>query len=258
MQYSSFPQANVVLDLLIDGVSEILREEFIGIYLYGSLVTGDFDLAISDLDLVVIMTQPLDDERFHLLNQLHQNVVNTFPEWEDRLELAYVSRHTLKSFRKQTSRIGIISPGEPFHQIDAGADWLISWYALRKNGIALRGPKIKTLVDPISLSEYLLAVRQHIEAYQKSINAGESKPYLSYVVLTTARGLYTLQMGFPTSKIKAAAWAAATYPKWAELIMNALLWRSNPAADELKASEIRPQVEAAVRYLLAQIPDKYM
>ncbi len=256
MQYSAFPQANAVLDLLIDGVSEILRDEFIGIYLYGSLVTGDFDLAISDLDLVVIMTQPLDDERFHLLNKLHQNVVNAYPAWEDRLELAYVSRHTLKSFRKQTSRIGIISPGEPFHQIIAGADWLISWYALRENGIALRGPEIETLVDPISASEYLLAVRQHIEAYPKRINTGESKPYLSYVLLTTARGLYTLQMGFPTSKIKAAAWAAATYPKWAELIHKSLLWRRDPKSDKLTTAEIQPQVEALVHYLLARIPDQ--
>ena len=50
----------------------------------------------------------------------------------------------LRTFRSQSSTIGIISPGEPFHLLEAGSDWLISWYALRKDGLALlTGPPIR-------------------------------------------------------------------------------------------------------------------
>ena len=61
---ASFPRVEHILDLLIDGLKPILQEQLIGIYLYGSLVTGDFDPSISDIDLVVVLTDELDDRTF--------------------------------------------------------------------------------------------------------------------------------------------------------------------------------------------------
>ena len=96
------------------------------------------------------------------LYQLHTQVVSDFPAWDNRLELAYISRHALLNFRTQTSAIGIISPGEPFHLIPAGSDWLISWYALRETGIAQHGPPIQTLIKPMPLDAWLESVREHV------------------------------------------------------------------------------------------------
>ena len=75
VQAAEFPEVSPVLNLLIDGLKSALNEQLIGIYLYGSLVTGDFDPAISDIDLVVVLTCELDHDRFSLLHQMHIQVV---------------------------------------------------------------------------------------------------------------------------------------------------------------------------------------
>ena len=254
MQFSAHSNANFVLDRLVNGVSGILGDRLIGIYLYGSLVSGDFDPKISDLDLVVVMTQALEDEQFRRLHDLHQAVVADRPEWRDRLELAYVSRCALNTFRRAISPIGIISPGEPFHQVDAGSDWVISWYMLRETGIALCGPPIQSLIDPIDEAEYLQGVKAHIEAYRGAVSAIESTSMFSYVILTTVRGLYTLTMRKPTSKIRAARWAAKEFSDWADLIERALQWRQYPDLDTSSIAAIRPQAQALVIDLLDRIP----
>ncbi len=251
VQAAEFPEVSPVLNLLIDGLKSALHEQLIGIYLYGSLVTGDFDPAISDIDLAVVLTCELNDDTFQALHQLHTHVVALHPSWNDRLELAYISREALQSFRTRTSTIGIISPGEPFHRLQAGADWLISWYALREDGIALHGPAIKTILDPVSNAEYLNAVRDHIQNYREFVKEAPTKQFLSYIVLTVARGAYTLEHRHVASKIRAAAWAKCRFPRWSGLIENAMDWRRDPESDELTKEQVRPQVEAYVIDMLS-------
>jgi len=256
VQITENPQVAQVLNSLVADVSSVLQKNLVGIYLYGSLVTGDFDAGISDLDLVVVTNRGLDDASFQSLNELHQQVILSYPEWDDRLELAYVSLDALRTFRERQSLIAIISPGEPFHQLQAGYDWLISWYMLRETGIALRGPDIASLIDPIEPTHYIEAVQSHIEAYRNSVKSANSKSNLSYIVLTTARGLYTVLHGQPTSKVKAATWAARAFPKWSRLVNQALRWRVNPQSDGLSVDEIRPCAGAFVNELLAMLPKK--
>ena len=227
----------------------------VGIYLYGSLVTGDFEPGLSDIDLVVVLSRELDDAAFAALHRLHTGAVERHPVWEDRLELAYISRGALRSFRVRSSAIGIISPGEPFHRVQAGIDWLISWYKLRADGATLRGPPIQTLLDPIADAEYLLAVRQHIERYRESVKKPHNIKGLAYIVLTVARGLYTLEHEQATSKRRAADWASQRFPEWADLLKAALAWRRDAAADALAADQARPDVESYVIDLLSRLPD---
>ena len=247
------PQVAQVLERLVAGVSQVLHDNLVGIYLYGSLVTEDFDVRVSDLDLVVILNQGLDDAGFRSLHEIHQQVIISYPDWDDRLELAYISLDALETFRERHSRIAIISPGEPFHQVDAGHDWLISWYMLRETGVALYGPAIVSLIDPIEPAHYIESVRTHIEAYRDSTMSADSKSFLSYIVLTTARGLYTVIHGQPTSKVKAAVWAARTFPQWAMLVNQALGWRVDPGTDALMPDDIRPRVQAFVDDMLTYL-----
>ena len=132
-------QVNAILRQLTTGLQSALRGNLVGVYLYGSLIAGDFDASVSDIDLVVVLSEPLDASQFAVCHQLHESVVQRRPCWHDRLELAYISAHGLRHFRSHRSAMGIISPGEAFHIIQSGADWLISWYALRAEGVALLG-----------------------------------------------------------------------------------------------------------------------
>ncbi|MCY3834724.1 MAG: DUF4111 domain-containing protein [Chloroflexi bacterium] len=245
-------QVCAVLAQLTAGLRSILGEQLIGIYLYGSLITGDFLPSVSDIDLVVVLKEALNQARFEKLHQLHENVTRRRPEWEDRLELAYIAQSALRTFRSQTSIIGIISPGEPFHLISAGADWLISWYALRENGFALFGPPVQSLFAPIAAADYLRAVHEHINGYRRLAAETSNRQFLSYIVLTVARGHYTLQHGEPTSKIKAAAWAGERYPQWSALLEIALALRADAGHEAPATAQLRIDVEAFVAFVLAE------
>ena len=183
---------------------------------------------------------------------MHEQVVERHPDWDNRLELAYISRLALRTFRSQHSTIGIISPGEPFHLARAGADWLISWYPLRKDGVALAGPTIESLIDPISVDEYLRSVHEHIEGYRRLVKEAPDKQLLSYIVLTVARGAFTLTHGRPASKRKAAAWAKKRYPEWSDLIEKAWRRRANPRSDRLSTEQTRSEVTAFVNDTLSR------
>ncbi|MYD09444.1 MAG: DUF4111 domain-containing protein [Chloroflexi bacterium] len=235
--------ARHIIDRLISELNVILSDDLVGIYLYGSLVSGDFDIAVSDIDLVVALARDLNARQFQSLQAMHARVVGDHPDWDDRLELAYISRRALKTFRDVESTIGIISPGEPFHLIQAGEDWLISWYDLRRNGIALQGPPIQTLIDPIPARDWLEAVRAHICAYHRSVTDAADIMYLSYIVLTVARGVYTLAHGQAASKVKAAAWARRRFPRWSGLIARSLQWRSGATEDSPPIAQLRAEVK---------------
>lgn len=246
------PAVALLLEEICAGLRGILREGLLGIYVYGSLVTGDFDSGISDVDLVAVLISELDDARFAALQRLHERILGRHPQWENRIEIAYISSGGLRDFRQRSSSIGIISPGEPFHRVRAGRDWLISWRALREDGIALHGSDITTWLAPIGRTEYLQAVRAHIEGYRSLVQHTQSAAGLSYIVLTVARGVYTLQHGEPISKRKAATWAARTYQQWAALLGQALAWRAHPSAGD--AAAVQPQVARYVDYMLARLP----
>ena len=48
-QYTPYDDVNVILDILLADTKETLKEQFIGMYLYGSLSSGDFDPKSSEM-----------------------------------------------------------------------------------------------------------------------------------------------------------------------------------------------------------------
>ncbi|MCC6804439.1 MAG: DUF4111 domain-containing protein [Anaerolineae bacterium] len=212
-----------LLNMLLPRLQSILGAKLVGVYLFGSRVMGDFD-AISDIDLLVALADDLTDAEFAALDSLHHELVAAHPDWDDRIELLYLSVVGLQSFKTQRSPIAVISPGEPFHRTDAGIDWLLNWYIVREKGVTLFGASPQTIIPPISRAEYVQNVRDYVAA-KHEIDDTTTRPGQAYAILTLCRALYTVTYGEPLSKRKAAAWAAEQLPEWADTIHNALLWR---------------------------------
>lgn len=82
------------------------------------MVTGDFESGISDVDTVAVIRANLKAAEVAALAQLHLEIVEEMPEWEDRVEVVYLSSRALKTFRTESSAAARISPGEPFHEIE--------------------------------------------------------------------------------------------------------------------------------------------
>jgi hypothetical protein len=220
------PDVQALLVPILTQMQSILGDKLVGLYAYGSLVTGDFDPEISDLDLFAALRIDLNAEDFTKLETMHNQWAAAHPEWAGRLEIGYLSLHGLQTFRTEDSPMGNISPGEPFHMIEAGHLWLTNWYVVRTNGITLYGPPPQDIIPPISVEEFKEAVKAHVKGWREWINnVSEQRPAQAYAILTMCRALYTVKNGAQASKLKAAEWAANELPEWSTFIRNAVVWR---------------------------------
>lgn len=225
MHQTGHAEVDQIIAALCAGAGQILGGRLIGIYLYGSLVTGDFDPESSDIDLLVVTAEPIDARDFDVLDQLHQAIAAAHPRWVDRLEVAYLAAAVLRTYREQRSDIAVMSPGEPFHLKDAGKDWLINWWVVRNQGVALIGPPPQALIAPIAHDEFTHAVRVQANDWRTWVAHSQTRPAQAYAIITLCRALYAFTNGEQASKPQAARWAQGQLPEWADLIERALRWR---------------------------------
>ena len=225
---AEYAEVSVLLEEILARQPEILGERLVGLYVYGSLVAGDFDYEISDVDLLAATGTLIDENEFAALDGMHNGLVDENPFWRDRIEIQYAPLAALKTFKTEKSQIANISPGEPFHFIEAGRDWLLNWYFVRENSITLCGAEPKTIIEPISKREFIEAVRE--QALERAANVGKAKhsrPYQAYLIMTVCRALYAVENGKQISKRRAASWVKEKFPEYSNLIDNAFKWRAN-------------------------------
>lgn len=234
------PDANAVLDLLLSGVREIFGAHLIGLYLYGSLATGDFDPATSDVDFVVVTDVPLDDRVFAQIDALHRHIAGSGLKMAHKLEGAYTSPRTLRrydpsdppSFYYNEDQEDKLSIGS------LGGDWLIQRHVLREHGVVVTGPPLKPLIDPVSPEAIRETVRELLGGWWASMleDATFLQPdaYQVFAIMTLCRALYTLEHGTIASKPESTRWALAHVEvAWRPLIATALEWRPGSTFDRL-------------------------
>jgi Domain of unknown function (DUF4111)/Nucleotidyltransferase domain len=225
-------EIEALLDRLTDEIRQSSSGSLVGLYVYGSLVTGDFDKGRSDIDLLAVVDSDIEDETFDRLDGMHARIVEDNPAWEDRIEVAYVPAPALWNFRTRTAQIAVISPGEPFHLKAAGRDYLLNWYTVREVGATLCGPPPDTLIPEISRSEFVEVAREHAEWWKEQVYEMRTPGAQSYAVLTMCRALYTHTHRRQASKKQAAMWARTYLPQWAPLIQQSLDWLSEYHVEE--------------------------
>ncbi len=252
--HREFRVVNHLLNNLLSGLQSILKEHLLGVYVHGSFVWGDFDETTSDIDVFVALNQEITPEEFAALNRLHTNLVQHFPAWNDRIEVAYASYRMLQHFKTEQGQIAVISPGEPFHIKKAGTDWLINYYLLQTDSLILHGPSAKSIIAPVSNSEFIEHVKkQAIEWQDWVIHTRNSLGYQYYVVLTLCRALYVLHHQEQSSKLKAGTWAKNQFPKWRVLIQRALTKTELNHASDILTEETYQEVTAFVNEMVQHI-----
>ncbi|WP_274365691.1 aminoglycoside adenylyltransferase domain-containing protein [Paenibacillus thermotolerans] len=254
MKPTADPAINRLLSSLLTQIQEVLGEKLTGLYVYGSLVWGDFDRDISDIDMLAALSSDLTEEELERLRSMHSEFANRHQEWNDRIEVQYYSTSALRTFKTKSSPMAVISPGEPLHFVEAGRQWLTNWYFVQDYGITLFGPSPHTFIEPISKAEFMEAVKEHAFEWREYVrNTLQSRPYQGYAILTMCRALYTLTNGEQVSKIKAARWAQKELPVYSQLIENALRWRSDYRNQTIPHEETYPETEEFVLYVSGRI-----
>ena len=247
------PNANDLLSDLLKLLKQTLQDNFLALYLYGSLVTGNFDPDLSDVDLLAVLPSALSPNDFERLDELHRKLVAEHPKWENRLEVAYLSAEALQTFKTERSEIAVISPGEPFNVKEAGREYLMNWYLVRERGKTLFGPPPRHYIAPVAKKEFLESVREHVSLWQDGwLDEVDTRAEQAYVVLTFCRALCALQTGKQVSKKQAATWVGEQYPQWRPFVEDAFLWRK-VYPQGIDHTETLPKMLAFVQFATEQI-----
>lgn len=247
-------RAPEILAELVTEIRGTLGDDLVAVYVYGSYITGGFDRAVSDLDLVAITRRDAASVDLAGLREMHRTMAGRHPAWADRLEVVYVSNRAVASFRSSKGRLAVISPGEPFHLRDERpAEWIQNWYLVRETGVALFGPTPRTLIPAIGWSEFARALERYAAELAGRDLAGFSPGYLAYTVLTICRAERAVIDGMHTSKQDAASWGRQRHPESAWLIHAAVRCRLARGVVGFDDSATRSAAIAFIRLIAADI-----
>lgn len=229
-------QLTSILDTLVGGIERTLPDNLVGVYLRGSLATGDV-LETSDVDILAVTERPVDDGEFAALEALHSRIDSLPNHYAGRIEIAYIDRTALKRFQPGL-RHPTLGQGERLAWSEHHDNWILERWTVRECGIALRGPDPKTLIDPVPSEDLVEAVRRRLPDWMDWANDVDDADWLlprshkAYVVETMCRALCTLTCGALPGKPQAVAWAIETLPEpWLSLVKDSQAWRTDDTVD---------------------------
>src|SRR5690606_35186536 len=145
-QFTPFEEVNEVLELLLKNAKEILKEQFVGMYLYGSLSSRDFNPKTSDIDFLVVTKEELPESTISQLDKMHNQTWATSLKRAGKLEGAYIPQSLIRKHNPKGTPCPTINEGR-FYLDTPGSDWIIQRHVVREYGIILEGPDPKTLID---------------------------------------------------------------------------------------------------------------
>ncbi len=225
-----YPELRAVLERFVTETQAILGANLCGIYLVGSLASGDFDRD-SDVDFLVVIDQELTDATANTLQTIQKAIQGLD---------CYPARHLEGSYIRLCDLTEWKTVGEkPIWYFDNGStviehsthdnQWHVRWI-LRERGITLLGPPPESLLPPIpreALAHEITTQMQHMleeftHAMHGPLNFWTSRFGQSFVVLTSCRMLHTLHTGTVQSKKVAVNWAKQVVePHWRSFLEQA-------------------------------------
>lgn len=243
-----YPEINEVLNILLENVQAVLKEYFVGLYLYGSLASKDFDPSRSDIDFLVVITQELPANVVSSLEAMHARIGVFGLKWASKLEGVYIPRNAMWQYDPAGPICPMIHEGK-FEVAQPGIDWVINRHVLYSSGVIISGPPLQQMIRPVEPSEIREAVLSLLHnnwaSFLQNADYFLGIAYQPFVVLTMCRALYTLEHGIVASKKVSAAWAiAALDEKWTELIKQAVTWNYGKAPGDIS------QTQEFIRYAL--------
>lgn len=235
-----------LLEVFGSEVRDILREKLIGIYVFGSVVMGDFSEYQSDVDFVVLLDAPLKLADGKKLQSLHKKLCAI--KFGDRLEGEYVAISALREGGVK-GRVARCEKGELTLNVKSEIT-AKNVFDLRENAIVLYGPDPKSIFPRVPKRLVTEALLENLMEANKELKCRkiEDPNQLSSGILDVCRILYALKSGGITSKTKAAIWALKILPeKWKPMVKHALAIRSGKKCKNGKTlSVMLPQFVAYV------------
>lgn len=206
-----------ILPPLLEDLRASLGPDLVGAYLYGSAISGGFDPKLSDLDVVVASERPTDELDFGVLEGIIDRLAAREPDWADRLDITFVGRDTLATFREGGPLVEI-SHDDPLRRVPSADDWLETWFLVRDADTPLLGPSPRELIPPIEFGEFIAGAALDVDRLVAKARDDTRDGSVAYRLLTLCRVLRSLESGAICSKDEGAAWVSRRFPDAAPVI----------------------------------------
>jgi predicted nucleotidyltransferase len=244
-----YDDINLFLQTLLENVQAVLGDYFTGMYLYGSLASGDFDPGRSDIDPLVVTSEELPENLISDLEVMHKRIYESGLEWAKKMSGAYIPLDAMRAYSPTGPACPLFNRDE-FLVARPDIDWVIHRHILYTSGIVITGPPLQGIIDPVRPEQLreaaLVLLRDWIPlVHNTEIFNGEG--HQPFFVLTMCRALYTIKTGDVASKRQSAEWVIANSDrKWTKLIKQAMAWHyGDPPGDTGQTQEF-------IRYILKE------
>ena len=216
-----------LINSYVDKSKDILTNNLVGIYLHGSLTMGCFNPSRSDIDLIIVVNEPLSVsvKKEYMEMVVDHNARST----EKGIEMSIVLRKVCKPFIYPTPyelhfSSGHLdwykeSPEEYIREMNGtDKDLAAHFTIINKRGKCLYGAPIKDVFGEVSSEDYMDSIWYDVEHAKKEI-----KYFPMYLTLNLARVLAYKEEGLVLSKKEGAERALEKLPnEYHPLIKDAL------------------------------------
>ena len=245
-----YRDVNIVLKTLLGNVQVVLGDYFTGMYLYGSLASGDFDPGRSDIDPLIVTSGELPGNLISDLEVMHKHIYNSSSEWATRMTGAYIPLDAMRTYSPTGPACPLFNRDE-FLVARPDIDWVIHRHVLYTSGITIVGPSLQTIIDPVQPEQLREAavtlLGDNWTSWVLNTEIFEGEGHQPFIVLTMCRALYTIKHDTVVSKLRSAEWVISNSDRrWTRLIKQAMSWHyGDPPGDTGKTQEF-------MRYILKE------
>jgi len=201
-----------VLGETLTSVHSILRDNLMGIYLYGSLAMECFNPKSSDIDIILVVKKGLSKEQRRKVVEYLKGIGSK----DRRIELSIVSEGVVRNPRYPLMvDLHFEYWGEIFEN-EKDNEILSNLYTTRERGFCVWGMPIDDVFSKIPVQYYFRSVIEDLEHTRKYLHESpESVGYdpAVYWILGSCRILAFIREEKILSKLEGGRWGLANLPK---------------------------------------------
>ena len=218
---------DTVINSFVDKSKEILRDNLVGVYLHGSAVMGCYNPAKSDIDLIVVVKDSIEDK-------VKKSFMDMVVELNEKgpakgIEMSIVKQGVCKPFIYPTPfelhfSVGHIDwyKNDPDDYVSKmkgeDRDLAAHFTIIKHRGKCLYGASITDIFADVPVQDYIDSIWNDIADAEEEITDNPM-----YLILNLARVLAYLKDGLVLSKKEGGEWALDNIPEvYYSLLNNAL------------------------------------
>lgn len=212
----------------LESVTEdVLKENLCASYLSGSIVTGDFDLDSSDIDLFVVTNESISAKTIEDLKREYKRIRGEGGWWDGRTEGVFLTKEFCESPSSVASCQYVLKTNGDFVLSQNRSDWIVQLYIAREYGTRLQGQDIQEFTPTITPAQLQDSSIEAMPFIMEPEEDQQTERLTALHVLSACRQLYTKTTGKVGTKSEAAEWTKQLFPSKEKIIDEALLKRGS-------------------------------